>query len=227
MLPKLIARLESHYGPQPKPLSDPWHLILWENVAYLAEDDRRRQAFDILKKYVGLKPQQIVAASDDALLEVTRHGILPKQFVKKLRDCARIMLDEFGGDLSAVLKLPLAKAKKALRKFPGIGEPGAEKILLFTKTHPVLALDSNGLRVLLRLGFGEENKNYAALYRSFQQAVASDMPGDAARLIATYQLLRRHGQELCRRSEPLCGQCPLAANCRYFQRRSQAKRRRR
>jgi hypothetical protein len=127
MLPKLIARLESHYGPQPKPLSDPWHLILWENVAYLAEDDRRRQAFHILKKYVGLKPQQIVAASDDALLEVTRHGILPKQFVKKLRDCARIMLDEFGGDLSAVLKLPLAKAKKALRKFPGIGEPGRRR----------------------------------------------------------------------------------------------------
>src|SRR5262245_6995812 len=226
MLPKLVARLESHYGPQPKPLSDPWRLILWENVAYLADDGRRRQAFDILKKNVGLKPEQILAASDEALLEVTRHGILPKQFVKKLRDCAKIMRDEFAGNLRDVLKLPRAKAKKALRKFPGIGQSGAEKVLLFSKTHPVLALDSNGLRVLLRLGFGEENKNYAAMYRSAQQAVAGDLPSDTERLIATHQLLRRHGQELCRRSEPSCPLCPLAADCRYFKRRSQANRRR-
>jgi endonuclease-3 len=63
--------------------------------------------------------------------------------------------------LKSVLKLPLPKAKKALQKFPGIGEPGAEKILLFTRTHPLMALESNGLRVLVRLGFGAEHKNYA------------------------------------------------------------------
>ena len=34
------------------------------------------------------------------------------------------------------------------------GEPGAEKVLLFSGSAPVLALDSNALRVLLRLGFG-------------------------------------------------------------------------
>src|SRR5262245_3665757 len=132
-LPKLIARLEAHYGRPRKPLTDPWQLILWENVAYLADDARRRQAFAALKKSVGFKPEQILAASDAALLEVTRHGILPKQFAKKLRDAARILLDDFAGNLRPVLKLPTAKSKKALQRFPGIGAPGAEKILLFTK----------------------------------------------------------------------------------------------
>jgi endonuclease III len=36
-------------------------------------------------------------------------------------------------------------------------------------------------------------------------------------LIATHQLLRRHGQELCKTSEPLCPPCPIKATCRYYQ----------
>ena len=43
-----------------------------------------------------------------------------------------------------------------LKKFPAIGDPGVDKILLLTRTEPVMALDSNGLRVLVRLGFGAE-----------------------------------------------------------------------
>jgi endonuclease III len=36
-------------------------------------------------------------------------------------------------------------------------------------------------------------------------------------LIATHQLLRRHGQELCKTAEPLCPPCPIKATCRYYQ----------
>jgi endonuclease-3 len=190
-------------------------MILWENVAYLADDDRRQQAFQILKERVGTKPAQILSASDEALLEVTRHGIMPEQFAKKLRQCAQIALEEFDGDLRPVLKLPVPNAKKALQRFPGIGEPGAEKILLFGRTYPVLALESNGLRVLLRLGFGEEKKSYATTYRLVQRAVEGELEGDYSSLIEAHLRLRRHGQELCRRSEPRCDDCPLAGDCDY------------
>ena len=61
---------------------------------------------------------------------------------------------------------PLPEAQKALKKFPTIGDPSADKILLFTKTAPVAAIPSNCVHVLPRLGFGEEKKNYAASYRS-------------------------------------------------------------
>ena len=71
---------------------------------------------------------------------------------------------------------------------------------MFTRSQPVLALDSNGLRVLLRLGFGAEKKNYAASYRSAQEALADQLPRDRDALIRAHQLLRQHGQELCRRS---------------------------
>lgn len=217
-LTRVIDRLQSHYGEQKPPkLAGPWEMLLWENVAYLADDERRQQAFDILKKRVGTAPEKVLSASDDVLLKVTGHGILPERFVEKLRKSAKIALEEFDGDLRAILKWPLPKAKKALQKFPGIGEPGAEKILLFTRTCPVLALDSNGLRVLLRLGFAEEQKNYSASYRLVQKAVEGQLDSDYSKLMQAHLLLRRHGQELCKRSKPECGKCPLAADCEFYQ----------
>ena len=101
-------------------------------------------------------------------------------------------------------------------KFPSIGAPGADKILLLSRSHPVFALDSNGLRVLLRLGHGREAKSYAATYRSVQEAIAPQLEPDHDWLIRAHLLLRRHGQTLCRRSRPLCEACPVAEGCAFY-----------
>src|SRR6476646_5260564 len=174
-LEKIVAQLARYYGPPAPPITnDPFELILLESVAYLVTDDRREEAFRLLRRLVGTKPLEILAASKGDLLRVTTLGGMAAEMrAGRLREIALITTTEFDGDLRTALKLPLAKAKQALRKFPSIGEPGAEKILLFTKTYPVAALDSNGLRVLLRLGFGEERKNYSASYRSVQEAIKS------------------------------------------------------
>lgn len=218
---KIIEKLKIHYGaPRPPKTTDPFEMILLENVAYLVGDEQREEAFDALRDRVGLSPVDIVTAHDEKLLEIARlGGMLPAGRVEKLRRIANIALQEFDGHLKSVLKQPLAKAKRALKKFPGIGDPGAEKILLFTRTHPVLALESNGLRVLLRLGYGEERKNYSATYRTAQEAVKPELKEDFDWLIEAHQLLRRHGQELCRRSQPLCPACPLKLDCRYYRER--------
>jgi len=199
-------------------------MILLENVAYLVGDERRAQAFDALRERVGLTPPEILMAHDETLLEVARlGGMRPAVRVDKLRRIAQLALQEFDGDFERVLKQPLDKAKKSLKKFPGIGDPGAEKILLFSKTHPILALDSNGLRVLLRLGYGEERKSYSSTYRAAQDAVAGELKNDYDWLIAAHQLLRRHGQELCKSAAPLCPQCPVKSSCRYNQKHQSRK----
>jgi endonuclease-3 len=125
------------------------------------------------------------------------------------------MQDDFGGDLSSVLRLELAKARRALCRFPAIGEPGAEKILLFTRAHPVLALDSSGLRVLVRLGYGVERKSYAATYREVQASAAAELPHDCEALVRAHLLLRLHGKELCRTTRPACDGCPLRDVCAH------------
>lgn len=146
------------------------------------------------------------------------HGILAETFAAKLRECATIALEllpESGGDFEPLRKWPLEKQRKALARFPGIGAPGAGKILLFAGAHASLPLESNGLRVLTRLGFAEEGRSYAATYRTVQAAIEPQVSSGFDELVATHLLLRRHGQELCKRSRPLCGACPLRPRCRF------------
>ena len=217
-LAKIVERLARHYGPPAPPVTnDPFELILLESVAYLVSDERREEAFTLLRKLVGTKPPAILSASQNDLLRVAElGGIGADMRAARLREIALITTTEFGGDLRTALKLPLAKAKQALRKFPSIGEPGAEKILLLTRTHPVAALDSNGLRVLLRLGFGEEKKNYSASYRSAQEAIKSQLVNNCDWLIRAHLLLRQHGKELCKTTRPKCELCPVRDNCAFF-----------
>src|SRR6185436_2622978 len=104
---------------------------------YLVDDERRARAFAVLKKRVGLTPAKLRAARPEVLHEVAAlGGMHPSQRAERLREIGEIAL-ELRDDLRGVLALPPAKARRALRKFPGIGEPGAEKILLFTETEPV------------------------------------------------------------------------------------------
>ena len=219
---KIIQKLKRFYGePPPLVVTDPFELVLLENIAYLVDDTRRERALEHLRKTVGLRPADILNASGTQIDEATKlGGVAPQYRSVRIREGALIALNEFGGNLSAVCKLPPPKAIKALKQFPGIGEPGAEKILLFTKNYPVLALDSNGLRVLLRIGFGEEKKNYSASYKSVREAVSGQTGGNCEFLIEAHQLLRQHGKSLCKTNKPHCEECPVNSMCTYFIQRS-------
>jgi endonuclease III len=212
----IVADLEAFYGRPATPPKDPLHLILWENVGYLVDDAQRAVAFAALEKRVGLTPERILAARPSALEDVARlGGILPEQRVGKLLAVAQIARRHFHGDLAEVVRRPIPEARKALKRFPGIGDPGAEKILLFTGNRALPALESNGLRVLLRLGYGDEKKGYAATYRAVQTAVAPELRPTCHWLIRWHLVLRRHGQQLCRRSRPQCPDCPVSDRCAY------------
>ena len=110
------------------------------------------------------------------------------------------------------------KRGKRSKGFPGIGKPGAEKVLLFTRGEPVLALDSNGVRVLARLGFGEEKRNYDATYRAVQQAASASLPKTPRALVRAHLLLRKHGQETCKTNAPRCEACVAQPACDYYRR---------
>ncbi|HXN65395.1 MAG TPA: hypothetical protein VN862_08685 [Candidatus Acidoferrales bacterium] len=218
-LAKLLDRLEKRYGKQKPPYPvDPYEMILHRNSGYPQSDDRCDKGFLALKESVGLQPSQILAISDKKLTEAMRAGgMVPELRARRLKEIAARVESEFGGDLRATMKQALPQVKKALKKFPTVGDPTAEKILLFTKTAPVAAIPSNCIQVLPRLGFGEEQKNYVATYRSAQEALRSQLPEDCSILLRAYLLIKRHGQELCKVSRPKCEECPVSSDCPYFQ----------
>ena len=195
-LPELLDQLKQADGPAgPVPSTDGWELALAENVAYLVDDQRRWQALARLRDTVGLAPEQILAAPEAALLAVVA-GPRPAERAQRLRRCAE-----------------LAIAGASWRAYPGIGPPGADRNALYTGTRAVLALDANGLRVLTRLGYASPARSYAAGYRQAQAAASASLPATVPALQRAYQLLRRHGQSVCRRKDPACASCAIAGDC--------------
>lgn len=218
ILPGILRALARHHGPQrslaPK---DPFQLLLWEYVAYLADDPTRASAFARLKRTVGLRPAQVADAPLPVLAAIARLGgsIAVAQRAARMRDVAIRVGDRWRGSLRSVLRLPYEEARRALKAFPSIGPPGADKILLLTGARPILALDSNALRVLLRLGYGREHKSYQTSYTSAQTAAMAELPETVPSLQRAFLLLRRHGQELCRRTAPRCTVCPIRDSCPF------------
>ena len=214
---KTISRLRQHYGHlDPPPAHRPFALVLWENACYLLRDERRREVFESLEKQVGMNATAISRAPDSKLLPLAqRGGMRPETRVFRWREIARITLQQFNGDLDTILTRPYAEAKKALKQFPNIGDPGADKILLFCGMTAGLPLESNGLRVLVRLGWARSQKDYGRMYRDVQKNIASVLPQKPDALQEAFLLLREHGRVLCKDKSPHCAECPLAGGCDY------------
>jgi len=211
-----VAKLSPLY-PQTKPLTDPLAILVWENVGYLIDDEKRSKLFAEFNSRIGLKARRIADAPMTILTDIAkRGGMAPQQRAERLKEIGALAMRECDGDvLSALKTLPLAKARSLLKKFPSVGDPGADRILLFAGVAPVPALDSNGLRTMIRLGLADEDKSYAQTYRSAVTTLAKDGDPSFEWLRRTYLVLRAHGKALCKRSVPLCEPCPLDRICAH------------
>lgn len=218
-LANLLDRLEKYYGQPKRPWpTTPYEMILHRNCGYPQSDTLCNKGFRALQKHVGLSAKDILAAPYQQIVSAMREGgMVPELRAHRLLEIAARTQEEFGGDLRILLRKSLAEAKKTLKQFPTIGDPGADKILLFTKTVAVAAIPSNCIHVPLRLGFGDEKKSYAASYRSAQAAIGSKLLEDCSHRLRAYLLLKRHGADLCKSVRPKCEQCPVSDVCMYFQ----------
>jgi endonuclease-3 len=212
----LDVLVKMHGEPNAPPACGPFELVMWENACYLLTDERRREVFEGLKRSVGMSAGAIGAAADAVLMPLAqRGGMRPETRVFRWREIARITQQQFGGDLDGILERPYAEAKRALKQFPNIGDPGAEKILLLCGVGELLPLESNGLRVLVRLGRGRLQISYGAMYRSVQDDVELELSQLQGRLLEGHLLLREHGRTLCKDKAPMCEQCTLRKGCAY------------
>lgn len=222
-LTQLLDALEAFYGPQtPRWPTDPWLFLIWWHCGYPPSEQRCTLGWTGLGEAVAVEPAQLLAARPAILARALKAGgMLPERRAARLKDIARRVRDEFSGDLATALaQRPLVAARKTLRSFPGIGTPGAERILLFAGLAPVAAVPSNCPYVVVRLECGREPLPYNAVYAKAQQLLEAQLPETLAARQRAYLLLQRHGQELCRPTKPKCGECPVAAQCTYLKKRA-------
>lgn len=211
----ILDRIEHAYGRtrsgEPR---DAYELILYRNSGYPQSDANCASGFKALKTDIGLEPSRILAASVTRLRQALRAGgIVPELRAERVREIARRVRDDFGGDLGKVLELSSSAARKILASFPTVAEAGADKILLFTHTSPVAALPSNAVHVPVRLGYGAAAKSWSRSYQTARAAIAAELPERCPDRIRAHLLIKCLAREVCKLSRPLCEKCPVATLC--------------
>jgi endonuclease III len=233
----VLDALEKHYGVQAAVgPSEPYEMILFVNCGYPATDASCWRGYEALEREVGTKPEAILATPKAKLAKLMRlGGIVPELRAERLKVIAKLVNEEFGRDLKWSLEKLMQEekkdagkgirlAKKALKEFPVIGDPGADKILLFAELAPIAAVPSACPGVPQRIFFGEEDKNYGAGYRAAREAMTAELPETLDARQRAYLLLKRHGAEICKRTKPKCEVCPVNDMCTYFREKLPAKR---
>jgi endonuclease III len=219
-IPDLLNKLEKFYGKQePCWPVDPYEFIVWWHCGYPASDATCTKGWDKLKSEIGIEPHDLLAAAPRKLASALKAGgMVPELRALRLKEVAMRVEDKLGGDLRAALAGPLSEVRKTLKKFPGIADPGADRILLFEGITAIAAVPSNATQVLVRILHGRERENYGVNYREGQQAIEAEVPATCDARTRAYLLVKRHGQEICKRKKPKCEECPVSSNCAFFAR---------
>jgi len=214
----VLNRLEKFYGSQePGFPVDPYEFLVWWYCGYPASDAACDKGWKNLKQQVGIGPHQLLAASPAKIAAALKAGgMVPELRAQRLKELAMRVKDEFGGDLRAALVGPIAKARKILKSFHSIADPGADRILLFAGIVPIAAVPSNCVHAPARILQGPEGENYSAAYREAQRAIAAEVPEKFDARMRAYLLLKTHGQQTCKRTNPKCEECPVKSKCAFI-----------
>ena len=124
---------------------------------------------------------------------------------KRLKNLLLMIRDRYDGNLQNLLNEETQAARKNLLSVQGIGPETADSILLYAGQHPVFVVDAYTHRIFSRHGLIAEESDY----HSIQEEFTSRLPMDAALYNEYHALLVRLGKVFCKKTKPLCGNCPL------------------
>lgn len=210
------ALLEAHGPQQWWPHADPAGdgaleicigAILTQNTAWSGA----AAAIERLRAAGALSLEALVELPPDALAELVRPSGYFNAKARKLQEFARVVLEQHGGSLAALLDGEPEQVRGRLLAIWGIGPETADAIVLYAARKPTFVVDAYAYRLFERLDMAPGERDYD-VYRDYFLAKIGP---DVRRLNEWHALMVRHGQQICRRSAPRCEQCTLLRRCPF------------
>ena len=147
--------------------------------------------------------EALAAAEDEGMLKAWE-GLGYYRRVRMLRETARAVLAEYGGEFPVELE--------ALMKLPGVGRYTAGALRAFAHDLPAAVVDGNVARVLSRvMDFSAPVDDTAGQKQLWEWAEAL---ADPQRSRIYNSALMELGQRICRPGVPDCQGCPVAGFCK-------------
>ncbi|MDA0715194.1 MAG: A/G-specific adenine glycosylase [archaeon] len=176
---------------------DPWHILLSE---ILLQQTQMSRGLEYWMSIIERFPTIVDLASadiEDLLMLWQGAGYYAR--ARRLHECAKKIVKEYGGVIPSTFD--------ELLSLPGIGPYTAAAVasIAFGLTHA--CVDGNIRRVMARLcSIEEPTEKEISMWAEHQ--IINTPPGD------WNQALMELGAMICRPQNPVCGYCPLSANCR-------------
>jgi len=207
-----LDALRKFYGTLPTLPRDPFTLFVWEVLSVHSTPRKRDAALTALKRIRALTPDAMWRAPQKKLeASVALAGPYAENRLRALRTGVDLFRRSPG--LPAVIRGPLAAARRALKPFPQLGEAGAHRMLLFAADHAILPVDARVSRVGRRLGYGDASDDFRKQARSVQEALTRELPPSVDAFRRAFSYLSHHGAATCTERDPHCSVCPLQKEC--------------
>lgn len=182
--------------------SNPFELLVAVVLSAQCTDKRINQVTpSLFRDYP--TPEAMALADPEVIYEYIRSVSYPNNKARHLVGLARMLRDEFGGEVPSTLE--------ELTRLPGVGRKTANVIQAVAFGKAALAVDTHVFRVSHRLGLVPPS---CTTPYSVEVALKKYIPENL--VAASHYWLLLHGRYTCLARKPKCERCGLTQVCKTF-----------
>lgn len=198
--------LYDHFGPQDWwPGDSPLEIIVGAILTQNTNWSNVEKAIQNLKSEDLLNYQSLSHLTVDELAQLIRPAGYYNLKARRLKNLLEMVARIYEGELELLLADELVAVRENLLAVKGVGPETADSILLYACGHPVFVVDMYTHRVFSRHNMVEEETDY----RTIQDLFVDHLPQDIHLYNEYHALIVRVASTFCKKSKPLCGDCPL------------------
>jgi endonuclease-3 related protein len=198
--------LLEHFGPQGWwPGETPLEIMVGAVLTQNTNWTNVRKAIDNLKKENLLSFGKLHGLPVEVLAEKIRPAGYYNLKAARLKNLLNFIAQEHNGSLNEMFASDMHRLREEIMDVKGIGPETADSILLYAGGKPVFVVDAYTHRIFTRHNIIAEEDGY----HDIQEYFSLSLPVDVALFNEYHALIVRAGKEFCKKSKPLCSNCPL------------------
>ena len=147
-------------------------------------------------------PESMAQASEEDIFHYIRSISYPNNKARHLAGMARMLVEEFGGEVPSDLK--------ELQRLPGVGRKTANVVGAVVWQKQVMPVDTHVFRVAARIGLTRGAKTPLQTELQLEKHIPSHL------LPVAHHWLILHGRYVCIARSPKCAECGIKEFCRHF-----------
>jgi endonuclease-3 len=141
-------------------------------------------------------------ATPEVIFEYIKSVSYPNNKARHLASMARMLCEEFGGEVPADLK--------ELQRLPGVGRKTANVVGAVVWQKQVMPVDTLVFRVAARIGLSHNARTPLQTELQLEKNIPSHL------LPIAHHWLILHGRYVCTARSPKCAECGIKVWCRHF-----------